>query len=111
MYCNLNETLPINNLYFEITDAKYIVLTSPSNVLRSVFVFKGVNVENNEDYTVYLKSNGEDYFFVSEDKKRTFGCREIYLSNHDFYKHIVKDLDLVITDFPITFTKNIKTDF
>ena len=111
VYCSFQERSPKGNLYLEITKAKYIVLASPKNHLRSTFVFECENVENGKKYLVKLLSNGENYFFTSEDSSREFGCNELLLSNHNFYKHIVKDLDLVITDFPITYTKNITTDF
>ena len=82
-------TRSVGNIYFEILDAKYIVLASPRNHLRSIFAFKGKSIDTNKEYIVYLKSVGENYFFSSEDNSGEFGCRQIYLSNHDFYKHIV----------------------
>jgi hypothetical protein len=113
VYCGQNETLPIGNLYFEIENAQYIVEASPRNLLTSKLILRGKSVENGNRFIIMLLSKGEDYYFMSSDLSKEFECfgGPIFLANHKFYKHIVKDLDLYITDFPITFNKNIETDF
>ena len=114
VYCDLR-TNKVGKFIFEIEKATYMISADPKNHLRSTMIFIGKNLDNNENQIIMLRSSGNDIHFTTMDQeaKSNFGCYNglIYLYNKKLYETIVKDLNLPILDFHISYNTTIKTDY
>lgn len=99
----------------EIETATYKIDAEPKNHLSSSIIFSGKDLDTGNKRLITLKSSDWDVVFISIDDTAPsrFGCSRLMVNlvNNKFYRFIVKDLKLVIVDFPIQTKSNIKTDF
>ena len=113
-YCP-NQVKQVGTTNFKIETATYIIDANPKNHLSSSILFTGINLETNEEQVIVLKSYENNVVFQSLDSNAVgnFGCSAniVNLFNKNLYRHLVKDLNLNILDFPIYSKSDIKTDF
>jgi hypothetical protein len=113
-YCPL-KAAQVGTTNIEINTATYVINAEPKSHLSSSIIFLGKDLDTNEDRIIFLKSTGRDvvFFSLDDDAPSRFGCSHLMVNlfNKKLYQHIVKDLKLVIVDFPIHYKSKIKTDF